>query len=166
MDTFAELLKRLTDEGVEFVLVGGFAAVAHGSFQVTRDVDICANLDDATVAKLRKALAIWNPTHRMTPQQLSFLLRPREGERVNNLYLQTDMGMLDVLSSIKGVGDFHRLMEKAETVEVDGQKVRIISLEDLITAKDAMGRDRDRIVAKELRAIAAKRGAGGSALSA
>jgi len=160
MDTFAELLKKLTDEGVEFVLVGGFAAVTHGSFQLTRDIDICAILDDATVAKLRRALANWNPTHRMTPQQLSFLLRPREGERVNNLYLQTDMGMLDVLSSIKGVGDFQRLMEKAETVEVDGQNVRVISLEDLITAKEAMGRDRDRIVAKELRAIAAKRESG------
>ena len=45
----------------------------------------------------------------------------------------------------------------AEEFEVDGQKVRVISLEDLIAAKEAMGRDRDLITAKELRAIAAKR---------
>jgi predicted nucleotidyltransferase len=157
MQNFSQLLQRLTDAGLEFVLVGGFAAVSHGSFQLTRDVDICAVLTEANVAKLRQALGDWNPRHRMTPQKLPFLLYPRAGEAVNNLYLQTDMGMVDILTSIKGVGDFQRLNTTAEVLEVDGHTVRVISLADLITAKEAMGREKDLLTVKELRAIAAKR---------
>lgn len=157
MQNFGQLLQRLTDAGLEFVLVGGFAAVSHGSFQLTRDVDICAVLTEGNVAKLRQALGDWNPRHRMTPQKLSFLLHPPAGEAIENLYLQTDMGMVDILTSIKGVGDFQRVNTTAEILEVDGQKVRVISLGDLITAKEAMGREKDLITAKELRAIAAKR---------
>ncbi len=160
MQNFGQLLQRLTDAGLEFVLVGGFAAVSHGSFQLTRDVDICAVLTEENVAKLRQALGDWNPRHRMTPQKLSFLLYPPAGEMINNLYLQTDMGMVDILTSIKGVGDYARLNATAEELEVDGQKVRVISLGDLITAKEAMGREKDLLTAKELRAIAAKRQGG------
>lgn len=103
MQNFSHLLQRLADAGLEFVLVGGFAAVAHGSFHLTRDVDICALLTSDNIGKLREALAGWNPKHRMTPQKLSFLLHPTPGETVNNLYLQTDLGMVDILTSIKGV---------------------------------------------------------------
>ncbi|HEY8993915.1 MAG TPA: nucleotidyltransferase [Lacunisphaera sp.] len=157
MLNFGQLLQRLTDAGLEFVLVGGFAAVSHGSFNVTRDVDICAVLTEENVAKLRQALKDWNPTHRMTPQKLSFLLYPPAGESVNNLCLQTDKGMVNILTSIKGVGDFQRLNAAAEEILVDGQKIRVIALNDLIKAKEAMGRERDLMTAKELRAIAAKR---------
>ncbi|MEN9404025.1 MAG: hypothetical protein RL091_2728 [Verrucomicrobiota bacterium] len=157
MQNFSHLLQRLADAGLEFVLVGGFAAVAHGSFHLTRDVDICALLTSDNIGKLREALAGWNPKHRMTPQKLSFLLHPTPGETVNNLYLQTDLGMVDILTSIKGVGDFQRLRANAEELEVDGRRFHVISLADLITAKEAMGRERDLLTAKELRAIAAKR---------
>jgi len=157
MQNFSQLLQRLADAGLEFVLVGGFAAVTHGSFHLTRDVDVCAVLTDENLAKLRRALGDWHPAHRMTPQKLSFLLYPRAGEPVNNLYLQTDLGMVDILTSIKGVGDFQRLNAAAEEFEVDGKRVRVISLADLITAKEAMGREKDLLTAKELRAIAAKR---------
>ena len=93
----------------------------------------------------------------MTPQKLSFLLHPSLGETVNTLYLQTDMGMVDILTSIKGVGDVQRLRANAEELQVDGRCIRVIALEDLITAKEAMGREKDLLTAKELRAIAAKR---------
>lgn len=157
MQHFSQLLERLADAGLEFVVVGGFAAVTHGATYLTRDVDICAVLTGDNVAKVRRALADWNPRHRMTPQKLSFLLHPPAGESVNNLYLETEMGMVDILSSVLGIGDFHRLNAQAEELEVDGRKFRIISLGDLIAAKDAMGRDKDKLVAKELRAIQAKR---------
>ncbi len=161
MQHFSQLLERLADAGLEFVVIGGFAAVTHGAVYVTRDVDICAVLTPENVTKLRTALADWNPKHRMTPQKLSFLQHPPAGEPLHNLYLQTDMGVVDILTSVLGVGDFQRLNTKAELLEVDGRKFRIISLEDLIAAKDALGRDKDRLIAKELRAIQAKRQAGG-----
>ena len=157
MQNFTQLLQRLADAGLDFVIVGGFAAVSHGSAYLTRDVDICAVLSPENVEKLRRALADWKPCHRMTPQRLSFLTHPPAGQSLNNLYLQTDAGVVDIISSVLGVGDFARLREKAEELEIDGRIYRVISLTDLIQAKEAIGREKDLLTAKELRAIAAKR---------
>jgi hypothetical protein len=140
------------------VIVGGYAAVSHGSAQVTRDIDICAVLTAENVETLRRALAEWNPRHRMTATKLSFKDVPPKGTAVQNLYLQTDVGVVDVLSSVLGVGDFERLKSRAEKLEVDGRAYWLISLQDLIAAKETLGREKDLLVAKELRAIAAKRG--------
>ena len=73
------------------------------------------------------------------------------------MYLRTDAGVIDILSSILGVGDFARLKKKAEDFEIDGSVYHVISLEDLIVAKEAMGREKDLLAAKELKAIAAER---------
>ena len=154
---FSQLLARLIDTGFEFVIVRGYAAVAHGSAQVTRDIDICAVLTSENVETLRKALAPWRPKHRLTPQRLSFVDVPSVGTRVENLYLETDVGVVDILSSILGVGDFERLKSRAEKLEIEGRVHWLISLEDLIVAKEALGREKDLLTAKELRAIAAKR---------
>jgi len=56
--------------------VGGFAALLHGSTLVTRDLDVCAVLSRAEVAKLRQSLRDLNPKHRLTPEKLSFLTTP------------------------------------------------------------------------------------------
>jgi len=139
------------------VVVGGFAGVLHGSALVTRDLDICAVLTSENVERLREALKDLNPRRRMTPQRLSFLRIPAPGESVNNLYLQTDWGAVDILSSISGLGDFDVIKANSETFEVAGRTCRLISLPDLIRAKEAMGRERDILAPKELRAIAAMR---------
>lgn len=157
MQDFSQILQRLTDAGLDFVIVGGYAAISHGSSYLTRDVDICAVLTEGNIGRLRKALAEWNPKHRMTPQKPSFLTYPPAGQPLINLYLQTDRGVLEVISSVLGVGSFERLKQQAEELEVDGRRYRVISLGDLIAAKEAMGREKDLLTAKELRAIAAKR---------
>ena len=156
MQNFDRLLHRLADSGLEFVIIGGFAAITHGSALMTRDLDICTVLSSEAVAKLRTILADWHPTHRMTPQRLSFLDFPKSGP-LQNLYLQTDFGVVDILTSVLGVGDFQRLWDAAEVFEISGRHYRVISLEDLIAAKEAVGREKDLLAVKELRAIAAKR---------
>ncbi len=93
----------------------------------------------------------------MTPDRLSFLKFPKSGEPVNNLYLETDVGVVDILSSVLGVGDFARLKSAAEKFEVDGRVCWVISLPDLIVAKEAVGRGKDKLTAVELRIIAARR---------
>jgi predicted nucleotidyltransferase len=50
MQDFNQLLHRLADSGLEFVIVGGYAAVTYGSSLVTRDLDICAVLSENTVS--------------------------------------------------------------------------------------------------------------------
>ncbi|MDP3073680.1 MAG: nucleotidyltransferase [Opitutaceae bacterium] len=155
---FSQLIIRLADAGFGFVIIGGYAAVTHGSARVTRDLDVCAVLTNENVELLRRTLAEWNPRHRMTPQRLSFLKFPAAGQPINNLYLETDVGVIDILTSVLGIGDFSRLKQNAERLEIDGRTCWVISLEDLIVAKEAVGREHDLLTAKELRAIAAKRG--------
>jgi hypothetical protein len=150
------LIARLCDADVEFVIVGGFAGVLHGSTLVTRDLDVCALLSHENVAKLRRNLVDLQPTHRLTPQRLSFLENPAPGVEINNLYLETTLGPVDVLGSIKGVGDFERVREHSVEVDLFGRRCRVISIEDLILAKEALNRPKDALAAQELRAIAAK----------
>lgn len=158
MKSLHVLLQRFADAGLDFVVVGGFASVLHGSAYVTDDLDICAVMSPENMAKLRTALADLKPVHRMTPKKLSFLDHPPAGERLANVYLETEAGIVDVLGSVLGIGDYQALASNAIEIALFGRRCRVISLEDLIKAKEALGREKDLLTAKELRAIAAKRG--------
>jgi len=151
------LLQRLADAGPEFVVIGGYAAVLHGSSYVTNDLDLCMVLSRENVARLRLALADLNPVHRLTHKKLSFTKFPPADQDVSNLYLETDGGVVDVLGSVLGVGDFPSLRQHAIEVLLFGRRCWVMSLEDLIRSKEALGREKDLLTAKELRAIAAKR---------
>jgi predicted nucleotidyltransferase len=151
-----QLVQRLCEADIDFVIVGGYAAVLHGSSHVTRDLDVCMVLSSANVEKLREIFKDLHPTHRFTPQRLSFLNNPDPGVSLKNLYLQTDIGAVDFLSTITGVGSFEDVGRGAVSVELFGKRLRVIGVEDLIKAKEALGREKDVLVAKELRAILEK----------
>lgn len=157
MTELNKLLQTLCDAEIDFVIVGGFAAMLHGSSMLTRDLDVCAVLTDATVAKLRAAFRDLHPTHRQNPQRLSFLDNPDEGVPLKNIYLQTDLGPLDVLGSITGLGGFDEIFDNAVQFNLFGREVRVMSINDLIKAKEALGRPKDVLMAQELRAIVASR---------
>jgi predicted nucleotidyltransferase len=151
------LLQRLSDAGIDFVVVGGVAAVLHGSSLVTRDLDVCTSLSGANLEKLRAALRDLHPLHRIATERTSFLENPEPGVSLQNLYLETDLGALDLLGSITGVGDFEQVQASAVEVTVFGRKVKVIGLDPLIKAKEAVGRQKDLLAAMELRAIVSKR---------
>ena len=65
--------------------------------------------------------------------------------------------MIDILSSVLGLGALDKLAINAETFEIGGKACCVIGLTDLIQAKEALGRDKDLLAAKELRLIATKR---------
>lgn len=153
MTQLNRLIDRLCDADIDFVIVGGYAGMLHGSTLVTRDLDICVVLTQENVAKLREVLRDLNPTHRQTPQRLSFLDNPGEDVQVNNLYLETSLGPVDILSSIKGVGGYARVRESSAEIQLFGRRCRVISIEDLIRAKESLARPKDLLAAEELRAI-------------
>ena len=153
MTQLNQLIDRLRDAEIEFVIVGGFAGMLHGSTLVTQDLDVCAVITPQTVEKLRETLRDLRPTHRQTPQRLSFLDNPSPGVAIHNLYLDTTLGPLDILSSIKGVGDYARVRESSVEIELFGRPCRVISLEELIRAKESLARPKDLLAAQELRAI-------------
>lgn len=159
MTNLNELLKLLLAHKIDFVLVGGFAGVVHGSSQVTRNLDIAMLLTSEQVEILRTSLKDIHPRHRMNPAfKPSFLDEPKNTEGVKNIYLDTDLGILDILTEVTGVGDFERIKAKSVEIPLFGFKCRVISAEDLIAAKEKLGRDKDRIVARELRAILLNKG--------
>jgi hypothetical protein len=84
------------------------------------------------------------------------MVEPKRTEGLRNIYLETDLGILDILTEVTGVGNFERI--KAHSVEIPlfGFKCRVISAEDLIKAKETLGREKDRAVARELRALLKK----------
>lgn len=153
MTQLHHLIQRLSDAEIDFVIVGGFAGMLHGSSLVTRDLDVCAVLSRENVAKLRDVLRDVNPTHRQTPQRLSFLDNPAADVEVKNLYLGTTLGPVDILGSIKGVGDYARVREASVEIDIFGHRCRVISIEDLIRAKESLARPKDLLAAQELRAI-------------
>jgi hypothetical protein len=153
-----QLLGRLIDSQIDFVLIGGFAGMFHGSTYVTRDLDVCTVLAPASVRRLREVLGDLHPRHRMTANKLSFLEFPEDGAPpVQNLYLSTDWGVIDILTNVIGVGDFERLKSGAERIPFQDKTCFVIGLDDLIKTKETLGREKDLPVVKQLRAIAASR---------
>ena len=153
MASTLDLLKRLNEHGVEYVLVGGLAAVVHGSQLVTGDVDICAPLDRPNLARIVAALSELQPKFRMTPDRRPLPADPNKLEGLKNLYLETDLGQLDILSEIAGVGAYAEVMLHTLTVDLGGATCRVLDLDALIRSKRALGRPRDVQAAIELEAI-------------
>src|SRR5437867_4299277 len=106
MVSMRELLLKLNAENVEYVIVGGMAAVLHGSAVVTEDLDICAPMTPENLARIIRSLADLNPCHRMSPKKPKLASTAEALKGFKNLYLTTDAGQIDILGEIDGVGDF------------------------------------------------------------
>jgi predicted nucleotidyltransferase len=153
-DNLKALLKRLLDHNVDFVLAGGLACVVHGSPLVTQDVDICVFFDDLQIAKLREALKDLDPKFRMNPNfKPSFLDHPKRSNELKNIYLETSLGILDMMSELQPIGDFQAVSRRAVTVRLYGHDCKVVSLEDLISIKEMMSRPKDKEALLHLREI-------------
>src|SRR5438552_10999913 len=100
------LLIRLKDNGLEFVIIGGVCVVYHGVPLATFDLVICCRFGEQNLRRIETAVRGLNPVHRLTPQKLSFELTPHLCADLKNLYLQTDLGKLDCLSEVAGLGKY------------------------------------------------------------
>ncbi|MCB9851105.1 MAG: nucleotidyltransferase [Phycisphaerales bacterium] len=160
MDSILELLIRLRDAQVEFVVVGGLAATLHGSAVVTEDVDVCAPLSESNLSRIVDALRDLNPRHRMTPGKVALTLDVKSLAGFKNLYLTTDEGQLDILSEISGVGDATSVRDNSVEMMIRGCAIRVLSIDSLIRAKKALGRPKDIQTAIELEALRSRLGGG------
>lgn len=153
MPELESLLERLIRHDVEFVIVGGFAALAHGVSLMTEDIDICCPFAEANLRKLGQAIVDLHPIHRMTPNRLPFELTPDLLPTLKNLYLRTDLGVLDCLGNVKGLGDYPAVRDVSISLELPIGTCRLLSVEALIKAKEAMGGPRDKQTIVQLKAI-------------
>ena len=151
--TYIDLLTRLVKAQVRFVLIGGYACIVHGGTQTTEDVDVCCDFAPDNLLRLQQALADLNPVHRMTPQRLPLSLTAENCQNLKNLYLDTDLGQLDCISEVQGLGDFSQIGQLSEAIEVDQMQIKVLSRDALIQSKKAMDRPRDREAVRQLEAI-------------
>ncbi len=154
MQDLNHLLKSLLAHKLDFLIVGGFAAVVHGSSHVTKDLDIAMLISAENVDKLRQALKDFEPRHRMNPSHKpSFLEEPKSIAGLNNIYLETKAGILDVVTLDMSLGSFEDLKNRSLSVNLFGYDCLVLSLNDLIQIKEKMSRPKDLIVLEELKAL-------------
>ena len=153
MTDFPQLLRVLTAARVDFIIVGGAAATAHGSVRLTLDLDIVYLRTPENIERLVAALAFHAPYLRDAPAGLPFLWDAATLQRGLNFTLTTSLGALDVFGEIAGGGTYDRLLPDTLEIEVFGATCRCLTLSRLIDTKRAAGRARDFEAIAELEAI-------------
>ncbi len=146
-------LKLLAEHGVDCVIIGGVAANVHGATQLTYDLDVCYNRDPVNLMRLVQALRSVNAWLRGAPRNLPFILDKETLWRGLNFTFETDIGALDLLGEVAGVGGYPQAKENAEIRDLFGFHFWVLSLPKLIAAKRAAGRTKDLLVLPELEAI-------------
>ncbi len=148
-----DLLVRLKKTGVKFVIIGGFAGVVHGCTVVTQDIDVCCEFTCDNLLRLQDALAQSHPVHRMTPQKIKLSLTKENCKGLKNLYLDTDSGQLDCLDFVQGIGDFEKVLQASQAIEMEGIKFNVLGVDALIESKKSLNRPHDREAIVQLEAI-------------
>jgi len=150
---FPRLLEALDGEGVQFIIVGGFAGTIHGSSIPTRDLDVVYSRDSANVDSLVEALKPHSPYLRGAPPGLPFQWDRETVERGLNFTLTTDLGAIDLLGEITGGGGYEALRPHSVSVTISGVECLCLGLEKLIEVKRAAGRVRDLQAVADLEAL-------------
>lgn len=147
------LLTRLKDSGLDFVVIGGVCVVFHGVPVATFDLDICCPFGEANVRRIESAVADLHPCHRLTANKLPLGMSRSVFGELKNLYLQTDLGKLDCLSEVSGLGDFEAVPKRSVVASFSYGRFRFLDLDALIASKNAAGRERDLAAVRSLLAI-------------
>lgn len=149
------ILKKLIDQDVRFVVVGGLAAQAHGSPSLTGDLDICYARDADNLERLATVLADLSAVRRGLPTDAPSM-PPLDAQtlRAGGLFtLTTSAGEFDIIATPDPGFDFERLRQTAASTTVAGEQVLVASLDDLIEMKRAAGRPKDLVELEILGAL-------------
>lgn len=157
MTDFDSIIAALSGGGVQFVLVGGLAATAHGAARLTQDVDVVYGRSPENIARLVRALAPFDPYLRGAPRGLPFAWSAETLRRGLNFTLTTTIGDLDLLGEITGGGQFADLVPHTIELELFGHPCLCLDLPWLIRVKRAAGRPKDLEAIAELEALLEER---------
>jgi predicted nucleotidyltransferase len=153
MTDLSRLLRLFSEHKVEYIIIGGVAAVVHGSSRLTQDIDVVYERSKENLKQLVRALADEEPYLRGAPPGLPFDWSPETLQHGLNFTLQTKIGPIDILGEVTGGGGFHDLIEHTIDVDLFGVRCRCLDLPALIRTKRAAGRPRDIEAIAELEAI-------------
>ena len=147
------LLIRLRQYDVKFVLIGGWAGTLYGCTRTTHDIDICGDFTPENLLRLQDAVAELHPVHRMNPRRPALILTKENCKDFKNLNLDTDLGQLDFLGIVNGIGNFNQAKAASQKMRLGDVEFRILTLDALIISKEAMNRPQDIADVKQLEAI-------------
>ena len=145
------LINVIARAEAEVVLIGGVAMILLGADNMTQDMDICYRREKTTISKLCRALAPYAPMLRAALLDYQDLLLNED------VGLDTEFGHIDIMGSISGIGEYDQVLALAEPIEIEGQRLMVLGLDGLIRAKEAAGRDKDKLHLATLRALRALR---------
>jgi predicted nucleotidyltransferase len=147
------LLMRLKDSGLEFVVIGGVCVVYHGVPVATFDLDICCPFGEENVRRIESAVKDLNPVHRLTANKLPLAETRSSFKDLKNIYLQTDLGKLDCLGEVSGLGSYEQVLQQSILHTMSFGQFRMLNLDALIAAKTAAGRQKDLDAVRLLQAV-------------
>jgi hypothetical protein len=149
------LLSVLSDHDVDFVLVGGMAAVLHGSPTVTTDADIVPARTPGNLSRLAGALRDLNARIGSATEVdgIAFEPHPDLLASMSMLNLTTRCGDLDLTFTPAGIGTYEDIRPTAVSFDIDGFIVQVASLDDVIRSKRSADRPKDRAVLPILEAL-------------
>ncbi|MEJ7833777.1 MAG: hypothetical protein WKF79_12740 [Nocardioides sp.] len=155
----AKILRDLVAHDVDFVLIGGLAAISHGSPYLTQDVDITPSVTMGNLAKLSAALTDLEARIRTEGVDggLPFGHDAESLAATSVWNLTTPYGDLDISLQPSGTEGFPDLARQATAVDAFGVTIKIAALADIIRSKQAADREKDRLVLPVLREILSRR---------
>ena len=147
---FRPILRALYEGRVDFIVVGGVAAVVQGAPMNTFDLDIVHSRHPDNIKHLLAVLERLEARYRTRPDQR---LQPNETHLITagHLLLMTRFGALDVLGTIGKGRDYEQLFPRSREIEVGDLRLRVLTLEAIIETKEEAGRDKDRAMLPLLR---------------
>ena len=150
-----ELLRTLHDHQVEFIVVGGMAAVIGGAPVVTRDLDVLRARSPQSINRWLTALTDLEAVSRTDSRRL----RPNASHLAGpgHLLLATRFGTLDVLATIEDDTTYEDVLSDATSIDLGGFSVRVLGLERLLEVKRKLSRPKDKLMALQIEATLEER---------
>jgi hypothetical protein len=148
-----EAIKCLAQNNVAFVIIGGVAITSHGSSYIKKDLDFCYQRTRENLKNIVSALSPFNPKPRDFPENLPYIFDESKLLNATNFTFQTDIGDIDLLGEVAGVGNYEAVENESVIMELFDFDVKVLSLDGLIKAKSAAGRPKDLLVLPELEAL-------------
>jgi hypothetical protein len=152
-----QIIPPMVAAQIEFILIGGKAAILHGSARVTFDTDVVYERSKANLERIAVFLAPHRPYLRGAPPGLPFKLDVPTLRNGLNFTLTTDVGDLDLLGEVVGGGGYRDLLPHTFDVEAFDVKFKCVDLPTLIKLKRAAGRPKDLESIAELEALLEER---------
>lgn len=156
--SFREILSHLNEHGVEYIVVGGVAAVVHGAPVTTFDLDALVRINEENADRLMTALAELDAKYRIHQEKL--VPTRKDILAGGHLLLMTRAGPLDILGSVGDRNRYQDLIEQTDEIALGAGSIRVLTLEALIEQKKQTARPKDRAVLDLLMEVQARRSGG------